>query len=118
MQQSGSSQSGMSQAASRADTGIAQAAGKVDRLDAGWIDAATNQVRAFACRAGKAFTIESARASCTPPPEGADQRVWGAVTRRAVKSGFIERIPGKFAAAASSNGSPKPMYQPGPNAAH
>jgi len=60
------------------------------------------------------FTIEMVRSvvgSEIDPPT--DLRAWGHVTRRAVAEKLIERVPKTFSPAASSNGSPKPMYRRG-----
>lgn len=99
----------------RADLGAERAASKADRLDPGWCDQAAEEIRAFARQAVADFTVEQARATCTPPPEGAALRAWGHVTRRATSLGYIERT-GAYAPAASSNGSPKPLYRRGPRA--
>ncbi len=104
----------LKEASARADTGSALAAEKADRLEEGWVERAAEDLRSFAATTPRPFLIEEARAHCRPTPEGADQRAWGAVTRRAITLKYIERVPGFYAPAASSNGSPKPAYRRGP----
>lgn len=105
----------LSFAAARADVGVARAADKAERIASGWIESATAGVLFYAtANAAKPFTMEQARAVVehfNARPEGVDGRVWGHITRLAVKRGYIERVPGVFAQAASSNGSPKPCYR-------
>lgn len=91
------------------------AADKADRLDEGWSRRVIEDLRRFARTAAGEFTIEAARLHCTPAPEGADARAWGAVTRRAVRLGYIEATGG-YAPAASSHGSPKRLYRRGSHA--
>ena len=109
-------------AQARADLGVERAARKADRVAAGWIERALREIGFFArgvpAEAAE-FTIEEARAfaeALAPRPEGVDGRVWGAITREACARGLIERVPGKFKAAASSNGSPKAVYRRGAKA--
>ncbi len=106
----------------RGDVGIERAAERANRSQPGWIDRAAEELRHIAAAASfywddGTFTIEQARAEIgeriSAPPDG---RAWGQVTRRAVKLDYIVRLPGKFRAAASSNGNPKPLYRKGPNA--
>ena len=99
----------------KAEAGIQRAADRAERLDEGWICAAAEDLRRFfAGRHGARATIDQARRHCRPVPDGADGRAWGCVTRRAQRLGYIERVPGVYAPADSSNGSPKPVYQGGP----
>lgn len=86
------------------------AADRAERLGPGWIETAIDEVRAFAQRFSGPFTIERARLHCSPLPDGADARAWGAITQAAMRRGFIEKT-GEYAPAASSNGSPKPLYR-------
>ena len=113
----------MTVARARGDLGIERSAANADRLTAGWVDQAANVLRIGACMLEaqgalfSEFTIERIRAMTgNAVPKPPDERAWGAATRVATSRGYIERIPGKFAAAASSNGSPKPMYRKGPKA--
>lgn len=107
-------------AAVRADLGVERSAAKAERLVPGWIDKAAEVMRVGACilaHTKAEFTVEDLRnlvdkAVAEPP----DLRAWGAATRAAVTKGFIERIPGRYAPAASSNRAPKPLYRKGPKA--
>lgn len=107
----------MAGARARADVGIQRAADATERTEAGWCEKATERMREFARAQAGVFTIELARLAfakdLTPP---ADLRTWGNVTRLAVSRGYIERVHGEFFSAASSNGSPKPVYRRGPHA--
>lgn len=103
-------------AEARGTLGAERAAAKAERKLPGWVDRTAEEVRDYARVTDCKFTIEQARSMCAPMPSGADARAWGHVTRRAVVLGYIERVPGEFAAAASSNGSPKPLYRRGRNA--
>jgi hypothetical protein len=115
-------------ARARGEVGIERAAARADRNAPGWIDRAAEFLRArartftgvsaaFPGMGTHEFTVESLRQDADEAiGEPPDLRAWGHVTRRAVRLGYIERIPGKFAAAASSNGSPKPLYRRGANA--
>lgn len=105
-------------ARARADTGIERSARKAERLAPGWVEKAAEMLRIGACildgQLQTNFTIEELRTlvdkAIAQPPDG---RAWGAATRQAVACGFIERVPGAFRAAASSNGAPKPCYRKG-----
>lgn len=104
-------------ARARAEAGIQRAADATERREPGWTEMAAEALRQFAREQDKPFTIELARAAfekSLPPPN--DKRSFGAATRFATSRGFIERVPGMFFAAASSNNSPKPVYVRGPNA--
>lgn len=101
-----------------------RAAALAERLDEGWSERALEWLRVYAATAQlptgelEAFTIEQARAwigECAALPDGADARAWGAVTRRAVRLGYIEATGG-YAPAASSHGSPKRLYRRGSRA--
>jgi hypothetical protein len=99
----------------RGEVGLMRAAEKAERIAADWMDSALGAVLVFSIgHVDKPFTMEAARVVVErlfPRPEGVDGRVWGHITRRAIKCGYIERVPGMFAQAASSNGSPKPCYR-------
>lgn len=100
-------------ALSRADAGIARVTLATERRVPGWVDMAIERLRSWAQARPEPFTIEIARAAIEPGlPEPSDGRVWGAVTRAAVRAGVIEPTGG-FAPAASSNGSPKRLYRGG-----
>lgn len=94
------------------------AAEKVDYLHADWCREAIQKLRELAKRTHPGmFSIETARLAINfPVPVGGDMRCWGRVTVEALKLGYIERVPGKFTGAASSNGAPKGMYRAGRNA--
>lgn len=109
-------------ALARADQGIERAASHAERVLPGWCDRAAEAVRQalLRTRLDDTFTIEQLRgaiatADLLPLPDPPDARAWGHVTRRAVKLGYVERLPGQYRAAVSSNGSPKPLYRRGPN---
>lgn len=99
-------------ARSRGHAGAELAAEKAERVEPGWIDAAVEDIRHYVRHTDSEFTIEQARSMCRQPPDSVDGRVWGAVTRRAIRLGVIEATGG-YAPAASSNGSPKPLYRKG-----
>jgi hypothetical protein len=107
-------------AAARADVGVQRSAQSAERLTPGWIDKAAEMLRVGACilaHSNAEFTIEDLRALIDKAlPQPPDLRAWGAATRQAVAKGFIERIPGRYAPAASSNRAPKPVYRKGPKA--
>lgn len=107
----------------RGDQGIARAADKADRLAPDWIEAALRELRYFARNActkvAPNFTMEEARQfveAIKPKPDEIDARVWGAITREAIRRGYVERIPGVYRAAASSNGAVKACYRAGARA--
>lgn len=101
----------------RGDLGAERAASKAQRVAGDWIDRAVVLVHAYASGLETTpFTMELCRATVErrhPRPAEVDGRVWGHITRQAVKLGYIERVPGLFAPAASSNGCPKPCYVKG-----
>lgn len=103
-------------ARSRADAGIQQAADATERRHDGWQDLAVEALRQFARKQFEPFTVEAARvqiASALPAPKSL--KSWGAVTRRAMADGYLVHT-GRYAPAASSNGSPKALYAAGANA--
>lgn len=100
------------------------AAEKAERMGEGWSERALEWLRVYAATAQlptgelESFTIEQARAwigEHAALPEGVDARAWGAVTRRAVRLGYIEATGG-YAPAASSHGSPRRLYRRGSRA--
>lgn len=104
-------------ARARADSAIQQAADATERRVEGWCESACERLREFARGQSGIFTVELARlafASALPAPH--DLRAWGQVTRMATSRGYIQRVHGEYFSAASSNGSPKPVYRRGPNA--
>lgn len=107
----------MDHAHARAEFGIERSAASADNATPGWCEQACEQLRQFAEGQGGMWTIELARMAIEkklPPPT--DLRAWGQVVRMAATRGFIERVPGWAFPAASSNGSPKPVWKRGPKA--
>ncbi len=108
----------MAIAKASANVGIQRAADRAERTEPGWVDQAAEALRkiVLASSLQRTFTIDQARHWCrhdvADPPDG---RAWGAVTRRALKLGYIVATDG-YAPAASSNGSPKRLYRRGPGA--
>lgn len=97
-----------------AQVGIERAADKAERIEPHWVTEAAEDVKAyFESHPEVHCTIELVRRFCRPQPDGADARAWGAVTQRALRLNYIERVPGQYAPANSSNGSPKPVYRRG-----
>lgn len=104
-------------ARAKADVEVERAADATERRVEGWCEMACERLREFARAQAGHFTCELARCafqSTIPAPH--DLRAWGKVSRMAMARGYIERVPGQFFAAASSNGSPKPVYRKGPQA--
>ena len=105
----------------RADQGIERAVKRTEKIRPEWCAEAARMLGMGAClleleKCDK-FTIERLRARvagavATP----ADGRSWGGATRAAMRAGYIERVEGEFARAASSNNSPKQIYRKGPQA--
>ena len=96
-------------AKARAERGIASSA---EHAGKEWQDQAVAAMRLFVrLTRGAFFTMEDARAWCTPRiDECPELRAWGAVTRRLKADGIIEPTGG-YALANSSNRSPKPLYR-------
>ena len=100
-----------------ADAGIQRAADAADRRIAGWCEAAVARLRTFAKGQAGVWTIEIARMQIQADLDAPhDLRAWGKVVRMASDRGYIERIPGAYFPAASSHGSPKPVWRKGPQA--
>ena len=107
----------LARARDRADTGIERAASKAERVIPGWCALACDGVRRFAAHQHGWFTMEQARLVLEAElPEPPDARSWGQVTRMAKARKYIEVVKGQFSPAASSNGSPKPVYRRGAGA--
>ena len=100
-------------AVTRGKRGMQRAADHADDTAPGWTDRAYAALESYVDGrlVTETFTIEQAREVAgllvDEPPDG---RAWGAVTQRAIRAGLIEWT-GDFARAASSNGSPKPVYR-------
>ncbi len=97
-------------AAARRDAGMASALDHAEADVPGWGDRCLDLMRAFAAQERQPWTCEEFRAYAyahdLPPPD--EQRAFGPVTQRAIRAGLIRRVG--YAPAASSNGSPKPVY--------
>ena len=111
----------MAIAKASANVGIQRASDRAERTEPGWVDRAAEAVRDYVrlhvARSDEPseFTIERVREFMASVPPAPDGRAWGAVTRRALKLGYIVATDG-YAPAASSNGSPKRLYARGPSA--
>lgn len=104
-------------AKARADVGIERAADATEAETPGWCEQACEALRAFATANPRIWTIELARQAFEKSlPPCHDLRSWGRVVRMAAARGFIERVPGRYFPAVSSNGSPKPVWKKGPKA--
>jgi hypothetical protein len=92
--------------------GARRAADHADRMREAWTATAVAWVRLFvSSRVGRPFLAEEVRAGALEwgldaPPDG---RAWGHVMRRAQRDGLIAAAG--YAAAASSNGSPKVLWR-------
>lgn len=97
-----------------ATTGIHRAADHADRQFSGWVEEAAEALGWAATQFPDdgSFTVEQLRQLTAALPAPPDLRSWGAATQRATKLGYIVRTGG-YAAAASSNNSPKPLYRRG-----
>lgn len=90
-------------------------ADRADRHAPGWADTALQALKDYAGTRAmtEVFTIEEARAVVEKQvEEPTDLRAWGKVTQMAVRRGVLVRTQ-HFAPAASSHGSPKPLYARG-----
>lgn len=102
----------LEQAISRRDSGISLSLEKADRDVSGWSDSAFYGLLRYIAEHPEPFLTEQARQWCedegyiSPPENG---RAWGAVVRRAAKSGAIEKVG--YELAKSSNLSPKVLWQ-------
>ena len=106
---------GVTPLAKAVETGHQQAtraAQKADQASPGWLDMATELTAWYARKyAGGPFLMEQARAYAETQglPKPTDPRAWGQVARRLKQAGQLEMVG--FAAAVSSNGSPKCRWQ-------
>lgn len=95
------------------EIGIQRSHEHAERDEPGWTERAAAALFAFAKRTAPAdFTIEQARAA-VEPVVGApvELRAWGAVTQRALRRRWIERVD--FRRTHSSNGTFMPTYRAG-----
>lgn len=95
------------EAQERRDLGMARAELAAERHAPGWEDDAVAHVTAYALT-HELFLAEDARAGFHTP-EGVDGRAWGSVIKRAQALGVLR--PHGFAAANSSNRSPKVLWK-------
>lgn len=99
----------------RRDQGISSSAQHAEQDVPGWGERALEYVRLYAevhvDASGSSWTMENCRVWATHVglPEAPEARAWGAVTQKAIRQGIIRKT-GQYAPAASSNGSPKPLY--------
>lgn len=109
----------MDSAQARAERGLSRAELRVEALHPGWCLLAVDAVRKAArSQAGK-FSFEALRLVIEQQdelPRPPELRVWGVISRRAAKAGYIEQAKGQTVPAASSNGAPKPAWKWGPKA--
>lgn len=93
------------------EAGMNACAEKNESENPGWAETAIGRIaelsRARIMRGS--FTIEELRAELRVDPP-TDNRAWGAITSRAIKSQLIEPT-GEYRSARSSHGSPKPCYR-------
>lgn len=97
-------------AKARRDSGMSSSLTHADDVEAGWSDHAYGLLVRYAGEQSHPFTIEgfrwwAASHGLADPP---DSRAFGGVTQRAIRRSVIVRVG--YAPAASSNGSPKPIY--------
>jgi hypothetical protein len=96
----------------RAEQSMEAAAGHADRVEAHWRHQALGALTMFASLHAQPFLIEEARAfaEANGLPQPPDARAWGSVTQAAARgeNPRIRRIG--YAAAASSNCSPKVLW--------
>jgi hypothetical protein len=96
----------MKLARSRADLGSLRAGTRAEVLSPGWTYLAALAIRNHA-KGRKPFRIEEVALSFPDkPPDG---RAWGHAARAAQRNGWIRRVG--YAPAASSNGSPKCLWE-------
>lgn len=98
-------------AARRRAAGMASSAGHADDDAPGWGERALAYLQRYSLVASSPWNVEQFRAwaygaGLDRPDE---ERAFGAVTQKALRTGVIERAG--YAPAASSNGSIKPLYQ-------
>jgi hypothetical protein len=93
-----------------AERGIQSSAQHAEDDRPGWGESALAWLRFHAEVSEGEFTMEQFRQMASMVlPEPPDLRAWGSVTQKAIRQGIIRKTGG-YAPAASSNGSPKPLY--------
>lgn len=100
-----------------ADSVLVRLIDSADRDAPGWIDDALAKIHVFARNQGGAlFTMETLRWVIQRElPQPRELRVYGVLTRIALKRGYIKRT-GRSAPTVSSNGSDRPLYAKGDRA--
>jgi hypothetical protein len=99
----------MKLARSRADLGALRAGTRAEVLSPGWTEHAALAIRAYAkSRKGLPFKVEDVR-RFGRGEDAPDNRAWGHAARAAQRYGWIRRVG--YAPAASSNGSPKCLWE-------
>lgn len=90
--------------------GMTVCADHAESVRPGWLGQAHASLRDYVAAHDAPFTIEQFRGWAYERglPRPTDDRAFGAVTQAAIKAGLIVRV--SYAPAASSNGSPKPVY--------
>jgi hypothetical protein len=99
----------------RGEVGIARAVDRAERKHSGWVDLALEKFLAHVKTLphDHEFIAEDIRLVIAGSlPQVPELRVWGAVTRRAIKRLYIIKT-GRVAPACSSHGSDKPLYRRG-----
>ena len=104
-------------ASQRATAGMERVRDAVEAECPGWMDVALDAVRRFAAvQSVGLFTAEGMRSVIGAElPPTTRLRVWGPLIKKAIAAGYIVHSR-QYAPAASSNGSPKPLYRRGPKA--
>ena len=104
-------------ASQRATAGMERVRDAVEAECPGWMDVALDAVRRFAAvQSVELFTAEAMRSVIGAElPPTTRLRVWGPLVKKAIAAGYIAPT-GKYAPAASSNGSVRQMYRRGPKA--
>ena len=90
-----------------AQRGASLAAGKADRLHAGWTDKALHAFRLYAAT-HREFTTEDVVLANPDLPAPPDKRSWGAVTMKAQRLGYV-RSTDKMARAKSPHAHKRPL---------
>lgn len=99
----------------RGALGMERAAEKANRTVCNWTELALNALllHVQSLPVGAEFIVEDVRLAIEGKlPAPTDLRAWGAVTQAAIKRMYIAPT-GDFAAAKSSNASPKALYRHG-----
>lgn len=97
-------------ARARRDAGMHASEAHADATVPGWSDQAFALLCRYASEQPAPWTCEAFRwwAAANGLADPPDSRAFGGITQRAIRRQVIERVG--YAPAASSNGSPKPLY--------